>query len=177
MGVIVRGKLQEGGRRNRIKWSSLSREGGSGVGHLCLINSRTFYHTHLLLLNQIRTVKTAKAAASPPHQECEDTDGGGGVPQASQCSLLGSQDTGIPPRPRAWKPTPRKEGMNPPPRGGQGEGESWGELQPGYSTRQGRRGRGPNSASTVCLHSSTTQKQQHTNHVCNLTFLAHVLNV
>lgn len=65
----------------------------------------------------------------------------------------------------------------PPPRGGQGEGESWGELQPGYSTRQGRRGRGPNSASTVCLHSSTTQKQQHTNHVCNLTFLAHVLNV
>lgn len=166
MGVIVRGKLQEGGRRNRIKWSSLSREGGSGVGHLCLINSRTFYHTHLLLLNQIRTVKTAKAAASPPHQECEDADGGGGVPQASQCSLLGSQDTGIPPRPRAWKPTPRKEGMNPPrPEEGKGKGSPGGSYS--QATPRGRAGGDvAPTARPRCVYTAALPKSSSTQTMC-----------
>lgn len=83
-GVIVHGKLQEGGRRNRIKWSSLSRERGSGEGHLLsMINSRRLYLTHLLLLNQMRTFKSAKAAASPPHQGRGDGDGAGEAPQGT----------------------------------------------------------------------------------------------
>lgn len=85
---------------------------------------------------------------------------------------------GVPPRPRAQKLTLRKEGEEgaTPPSRPRGRGVR-GELQPGYSTRQGRRGCGPKSRSTVCLHSQHCPKTKHTSHMCDLTSAAHALRV